>query len=218
MYIYFPTASGLIRIGMDGSGGTKIATIWRAWEICLTIGECVGHCLGYSVVGYFTRYACTWIHPRFVVMVCCSRFTFLCKSLFVLLSVFFWSLYCLSFFWSLYCLSFGHCIVCPSFGHCIVCLLVIVLSVLLLVIVLSVLLLVIVLSVFWSLYCLSFFWSLYCLSLFDLWLLFILLVSSNFSCTILAILLRPLVFLLLNYWTSRSYDFLIIGLPDLMTF
>jgi hypothetical protein len=123
---------------MDGSGGTKIATIWRAWEICLTIGECVGHCLGYSVVGYFTRYACTWIHPRFVVMVCCSRFTFLCKSLFVLLSVFFWSLYCLSFFWSLYCLSFGHCIVCPSFGHCIVCLLVIVLSVLLLVIVLSV--------------------------------------------------------------------------------
>ena len=144
---------------MDGSGGTKIATIWRAWEICLTIGECVGHCLGYSVVGYFTRYACTWIHPRFVVMVCCSRFTFLCKSLFVLLSVFFWSLYCLSFFWSLYCLS-----------------------------------------------------------LFYLWLLFILLVSSNFSCTILAILLRPLVFLLFNYWTSRSYDFLIIGLPDLMAF
>jgi hypothetical protein len=66
------------------------------------------------------------------------------RSLFVFLSFFFWSLYCLSFghcivcllvivlsvFWSLYCLSFGHCIVC---------------------------LLVIILSVFWSLYSLSFF-------------------------------------------------------------
>ena len=35
----------------------------------------------------------------------------LCRSLFVLLSFFFWSLYCLSF-WSLYCLSFWslHCL------------------------------------------------------------------------------------------------------------
>jgi hypothetical protein len=65
------------------------------------------------------------------------------QQLFVLLSLFFWSLYCLSFghcivcllvivlsvFWPLYCLSFGHCVVC---------------------------LLAIVLSVFWPLYCLSF--------------------------------------------------------------
>ena len=42
---------------MDGSGRTKIATIWRAWEIYLAIGERVGHCQVYSVVGYFTRYA-----------------------------------------------------------------------------------------------------------------------------------------------------------------
>jgi hypothetical protein len=84
-----------------------------------------------------------------------------CWSMFVLLSLLFWSLYCLSFY-------FGHCIVCPF----------------ILVTVLSVLL-------FWSLYCLSFyfghciacpfilvtvlpvllFWSLYCLSFFDLRLL-----------------------------------------------
>ena len=125
-------------------------------------------------------------------------------SLFVFLSFFFLSLYCLSssfchcivcpllfvivlsvlFFWSLYCLSssFGHCIVCLfSFGHCIVCpfLLVIVLSVLLL--------LVIVLSVlfFWSLYCLSFSFGhcIVCPSLKHyIWLLFFL--SSIFSCIV----------------------------------
>ena len=36
-----------------------------------------------------------------------------CRSLFVLLSFFFWPLCCLSFFfWPLCCLSFGHCVVC----------------------------------------------------------------------------------------------------------
>lgn len=36
-YIYFPTSRHLIRIGMDGSGKTKIASIFKAWEIYLTI-------------------------------------------------------------------------------------------------------------------------------------------------------------------------------------
>ena len=65
-----------------------------------------------------------------------------CRSLFVPLSFFFCSLYCLSFFsWSLYCLSFSCSLYCLSFFS-------------------------------WSLYCHSFFsWSLYCLSVSDLRLL-----------------------------------------------
>jgi len=73
-----------------------------------------------------------------------------CRSLFVLSSVFFWPLYCLSF----HPFCFGHCIVCPF-----------------ILFVLAILLF--VLSSF-------FFWPLYCLSFVDLQLLITPLVSSNF--------------------------------------
>ena len=69
----------------------------------------------------------TCVHPR--------NGAVLCRSLSVLLSFFFWPLYCLSFFWPLYCLSFFWPLYCLSFFfwplYC--------------------------LSFFWPLYCLSFF-------------------------------------------------------------
>ena len=40
-----------------------------------------------------------------------------CRSLFVFLSFFCWSLYCLSFCWSLYCLSFCWSLYCLSFFY-----------------------------------------------------------------------------------------------------
>ena len=74
-------------------------------------------------------------NKHYICIVC----LFVCFLLVIVLSVFFWSLFCLfSFGHCFVCLSFGHCFVCLSFGHCFVCLL-----------------LVIVLSVyFWSLFCL----------------------------------------------------------------
>jgi hypothetical protein len=88
----------------------------------------------------------------------------------------FWPLYCLSFILLAIVLSvlypFDHCIVCPlSFWPLYF------LSFILLAIVLSVLL--------WctsSHYLFGIFWPLYCLSFFDVHLLIISLVSSNFSC------------------------------------
>ena len=83
-----------------------------------------------------------------------------CRSLFVLLSFFFWPLYCLSFF-NLRLLmtplvSFGHCIVCPSstygFWWPLWYLLAIVLSVLLQLTASDD-----PFGIFWPLYCLSFF-------------------------------------------------------------
>jgi len=58
-----------------------------------------------------------------------------CRSLFVLSSVFFWPLYCLSF----HPFSFGHCIVCPFIRF-----------------VLAIVLFVLSSVLFWPLYCLSF--------------------------------------------------------------
>jgi hypothetical protein len=91
-----------------------------------------------------------------------------CWSLFIL---FFWSLHCLSFdLWLLIVslVSFDHCIVCPLiYGFWL----------------LVWYLLIIALSVLWFMASdcqFGIFWSLHCLS-FDLWLLIVSWVSSNFS-------------------------------------